>query len=102
MVVFSIGVGGSCSIFTPPESYWCSANCSGGGAAVFETPTGLVYDPNTFLGNDKNWKDTSNAVLHVWHPYHWAMWMYKLDQAFVQNSTLTWSYGGFQGARGAG
>jgi hypothetical protein len=61
----SMGVGGPCSIFTPPESYWCSKYNSGGAATVFETPSGLVYEEGTFLKPLKNPKD---AVMHVWHP----------------------------------
>jgi hypothetical protein len=32
---FFSGIGGPCSVFDPPESYWCSDDNSGGGAAVF-------------------------------------------------------------------
>jgi hypothetical protein len=94
---YTIGVGGPCSIFTPPESYWCSSECSGGGAAIFQTPSGLVYNKGTFLNQ---WSTPEEAVIHVWHPAHWAMWMYKIDSHDPASRTIKWSYGGFQGARG--
>ena len=42
---YSIGQGGACSVYTPPESYWCSNHTSGGGAFTFRTPSGLKYTP---------------------------------------------------------
>jgi len=98
---YTMGIGGPCSIFTPPESYWCSADNAGGGAGVFETPSGLVYLPNTFLGNEQRWTNVGKAEIHVWHPYHWAMWMYRVDSVDTASRTIQWTYGGFQGARGA-
>ena len=29
---YSVGIGGTCLIYTPPVSYWCSQYPSGGGA----------------------------------------------------------------------
>eukprot|EP01114_Cavostelium_apophysatum_P013942 TRINITY_DN3485_c0_g1_i1.p1 TRINITY_DN3485_c0_g1~~TRINITY_DN3485_c0_g1_i1.p1 ORF type:complete len:916 (-),score=185.26 TRINITY_DN3485_c0_g1_i1:40-2787(-) len=98
---YSIGVGGPCSIFTPPESYWCSAYNSGGGASVFETPQGLTFFEDS-LPNVSNWTDVEDAIIHVWHPAHWAMWMYEVDSVNKDNNTILWNFGGFQGARGGG
>lgn len=95
---YSIGIGGSCSIFDPPESYWCSEYNEGGGSGLFETPSGLVYNANTFL---TPWKNPKDAVIHVWHPFHWAMWMYDIKAHDPSSRTITWDHGGFQGARGA-
>lgn len=42
-----IGVGGLCSVYDPPVSYWCSEHPSGGGAFAFRTPSGVIYkSPN--------------------------------------------------------
>lgn len=38
----------------------------------------------------------------MWHPFHWAMWMYNIDSLDVASRTISWTYGGFQGARGSG
>ena len=40
-----IGVGGLCSVYDPPVSYWCSEHPSGGGAFPFRTPSGVIYKP---------------------------------------------------------
>jgi hypothetical protein len=96
---YSIGIGGSCSIFSPPESYWCSKYNDGGGPGLFQTPQGLTYLNGTFL-NTFFEKDTT-AIAHVWHSYHWSMWMYKVDSIDPSSRTIKWSYGGFQGARGS-
>ena len=40
-----IGVGGLCSVYDPPVSYWCSEHTSGGGAFPFRTPSGVIYKP---------------------------------------------------------
>lgn len=98
---YSMGLGGPCSIFTPPESYWCSANNSGGGAGQFETPTGLNFFEDSVLGLGETMVNVEDVVIHVWHPAHWAMWMYQVDEYNPSNNSFRWSYGGFQGARGA-
>ena len=44
---YMIGVGGLCSVYDPPVSYWCSEHPSGGGAFAFRTPSGVIYkSPN--------------------------------------------------------
>lgn len=40
---YMVGIGGHCSKFTPPVSYWCSEHPSGGGAFSFRVPSGLTY-----------------------------------------------------------
>ena len=35
---YMIGLGGLCSVYDPPVSYWCSEHPSGGGAFAFRTP----------------------------------------------------------------
>jgi len=96
---YSIGIGGSCSIYDPPESYWCSQYNDGGGPGLFEVPTGLIYPQGTF--GDRVWKNPKGAIVHLWHPYHWGLWMFALDSHFPQNRSLKWTYGGFQEARGS-
>jgi hypothetical protein len=97
--IYTMGTGGACSIFDPPENYWCSANSTGGDAGLFFTPQGLTYPIGTFL--DIPLGNGSTAIAHVWHPYHWSMWMYKVDSIDTDNNQINWSYGGFQGARGS-
>jgi len=96
---YTLGIGGPCSIFDPPESYWCSSQNSGGGAAVFSTTQGLVYKPNTFLG--RVFTDMAGAIVHSYHWAHWALWMFEVDAYNSATRTISWSKGGFQGARGA-
>jgi len=42
---FRGGVGGPCSVYDPPFSYWCAEETQGGGKAQFTLPGGVVYSP---------------------------------------------------------
>jgi len=99
--LYSQRLGGACSVFTPPSSYWCSSNSSGGAATIFETPSGIVYESWTFLDYPAP-ATPHKGVMQMFHPYHWASWMYQIDDINPFTNTMTWSYGGFQGARGSG
>ena len=70
---YMIGVGGLCSVYDPPVSYWCSEHPSGGGAFAFRTPTGVT--PNKGALPNAPYKDVSQAVLNVWRPARWANWV---------------------------
>ena len=96
---FQIGVGGSVSVFTPPESYWGTAHPAGGGGATYRIPTGLQYPSNVSFVN-RTWSKPTTGVVHALHCQHWGGWQFKLDGCNYDNQTLTWSYGGFQEARG--
>ena len=96
---FQIGVGGSVSIFNPPESYWGTAHPAGGGGSTYRIPTGLQYFTNVSFIN-RTWSKPSTGVVHAFHCQHWGGWQFKLDKRDNDTQTLTWSYGGFQEARG--
>ena len=96
---FQIGVGGSVSVFNPPESYWGTAHPAGGGGFTYRIPTGLQYLTNVGFIN-RTWSKPSTGVVHAFHCKHWGGWQFKLDERNNDSQTLTWSYGGFQEARG--
>ena len=96
---FQIGVGGSVSVFNPPESYWGTANPAGGGGYTYRVPTGLQYSTTVGFIN-RTWSKPSTGVVHAFHCDHWGGWQFKLDERNDDSQTLTWSYGGFQEARG--
>ena len=89
---FHIDYGGPASVFSPDESFW------GGG---FKTPSGLVYSPKEGFAS-RTWKNPKTGVVHAFHCGHWGNWMFALDGRNQENNSLTWSYGGFQEARGCG
>eukprot|EP01112_Ceratiomyxa_fruticulosa_P011056 TRINITY_DN2973_c0_g1_i3.p1 TRINITY_DN2973_c0_g1~~TRINITY_DN2973_c0_g1_i3.p1 ORF type:complete len:456 (+),score=86.88 TRINITY_DN2973_c0_g1_i3:344-1711(+) len=94
---YSVGVGGSCSIFSPDESFWCSEYRSGGGASYFQVPSGMTLLPNTTVNT---WKDPTKSIIHMWQVYHWELWFFEVDGWLAENKSLSWTKGGFQGARG--
>ena len=67
-----IGVGGLCSVYDPPVSYWCSEHPSGGGAFAFRTPSGVT--PKAGALPNAPYKDVSDAIFNVWRPARWANW----------------------------
>lgn len=78
-----------------------------------QTTSGLIYEPWTFLGKaftslkgnlilqlltDVYMK---GAIVHAFHWAHWALWMFEVDHYDPSHNTISWTKGGFQGARGA-
>ena len=89
---FHINYGGPADVFDPQESFW------GGG---FKTPSGLVYSPKEGFAS-RSWKNPKTGVLHAFHCGHWGNWLFAIDGRDDKSNTITWSYGGFQEARGCG
>ena len=61
---FSIGVGGSISVFDPPESYWGTAKPTGGGGSTYTIPVGMQYPQDVDFVN-RTWNDPSKGELHT-------------------------------------
>ena len=49
------------------------------------------------------YKDPTTGVVQVWHPGHWASWMFDIipenDKGKTDATQLMFGKGGFQGAR---
>jgi len=93
------GLGGTCAIFEPSSGFWCSKNPPAG--SQFNVPSGVVVSPRTFPGT---WDDmvTAGAIFHAFHGDRWGDWKFLVSGADVTTGQLTWTYGGFQEARGSG
>ena len=100
--IYAIGTGGACSVYSPPESYWCSNHTSGGGAFTFRTPSGLQFTEGTFP-NAAKWSDPvgDGAEINIWRPSRWSNWGFKWESYDRDTRTITFGEGGFQGARGS-
>ena len=94
---YGVGIGGSCSIYKPPVSYWCQLHPAGGGGFEYYVPSGLVFKNGTI---ENNWKNYDGAVIQAWRKSHWSSWMFALDKYDADTNSLSWTLGGFQGARG--
>eukprot|EP00729_Bicosta_minor_P007358 gene7358-24009_t len=98
------GIGGPCSHFTPPFSYWCSLAPSGGGGFQYYLPSGMTWSPGTFPDgvdfSNTSKAEQQRAVFQVWRRSHWANWMFEVDEIDQSTSTITFGKGGFQGSRG--
>merc|ERR1719174_1375683 len=68
---YSGGIGGTCSIFDPPFSYWCASHFKGncGGCQTWRIPGGFSFGNK--LGN-KTYSNMENAMLFAWRKSHWA------------------------------
>ncbi len=72
--------------FTPPASWFCNE---------YEHAKGLVYNSSIFP--HAPYKNTSSAVLQLWHGLHWSSWMFEIKDNLIENSTFVFGKGGFQG-----
>ena len=90
---FSLGEGGSVSVFDPPESYWGVAHPDGGN--TYSVPVGMQYPLNvSFLY--RSWSDPSTGELRTFQGERWGGWIFKIDRRDETNRNLTFSKGGFQ------
>ena len=96
---FQIGIGGPVAVFDPPESYWGTAHPTGGGGRTYEITTGLVYSPDEEFAR-RIWKRPETGVVHAFHCGHWGNWQFAVDGRDNSTQEITWSWGGFQEARG--
>ncbi len=101
---FQLGVGGTCAaLYSPPAGYWCGNACWGGAP---DAPRCIVRFPEGLevAGVLPHWpyKDPGAAIVHAWHPGHWASWAFAASAARSNATHLVFARGGFQCARGLG
>ena len=97
---FYTGIGGPVEEFYPPKSYWgVKSPTGGGGRSTYAVPSGLVYSSDEEFAS-RSWKNCTTGVVHAFHGFHWGNWQFKIDNRSEEDRTITWSYGGFQEARG--
>ena len=90
---FSLGEGGSVSVFDPPESYWGVAHPDGG--ATYSVPVGMQYPLNvSFLY--RSWSNPSTGELRTFQGDRWGGWIFQIDGRDGAAHNITWSKGGFQ------
>ena len=92
------GVGGTCAQFSPAEGFWCSTNPPAGDQ--YNVPSGMTVAPGTFPGTWAN-AAADGAILHAFHGLRWGDWKFHVEAADAASGNLSWSWGGFQEARGA-
>jgi hypothetical protein len=119
---YRYGRGGQCSIFDPPESYWCSNATEGGEAFGFRVPGGVDIShallPNlaaleaatTTAAKRRKPPPVERlleARINVWRPERWANWVFEARSEHAAGGwdgdgviSLNFTRGGFQGARG--
>eukprot|EP01052_Picozoa_sp_SAG31_P011652 SAG31_NODE_663_length_13021_cov_9.408296_14_plen_240_part_00 len=97
------GVGGACAHLDPPFGYWCSnhPNRTVSGALTHRSPSGVVYGNGRLLPHAP-YERPVGAVVHSCRggANCWYTWMFEVDAA-PNNDTLSWTFGGFQGAEGS-
>ena len=97
---FNIGIGGSVSVFDPPESYWGTSSPVGGGGRTYTVPVGMQYPVEVDFVN-RTWSNPGAGELHTFQGKRWGNWIFQIDRRDDINCNLTWTKGGFQEARGA-
>eukprot|EP00947_MAST-08B_sp_MAST-8B-sp1_P004183 g4183.t1 len=97
------GIGGTCAIYDPPFSFWCSSppfsqGC--GGCFTWQIPAGL--ETRGFLKARPGWPYKQPEAMQVmaWRAAHWANWAFEVKGVDAENGTIHFGKGGFQGARG--
>ncbi len=96
---FNLGIGGTVSVFDPPESYWGTSSPTGGGGSTYQITQGLIYSVNEDFVN-RTWNNPSTGVIHAFHCGHWGNWQFAVKSRNMNSREITWEYGGFQEARG--
>ena len=99
-------MGGQCAHFEPPFSFWCSQDDCYANAGHYTVPSGLRFKPQDLPHSP--YRSAAGATITTWRPSRWANWAFEVGAQgpsggrFAGSTTLNFSKGGFQGARGAG
>ena len=107
---YTMGYGGWCKIYEPPNSYWCSSHRAGGGAHAPVKPRGVtppttaVSPPggNATAGLHLPYRTLEGAIIQAWHDDRWANWMWEVAGYDDATRQFTFGRGGFQESRGSG
>jgi hypothetical protein len=97
------GYGGSCEVYDPPRSPWCSPRFSTERPYLHtRAPSGVLVGPH--LPN-LPYRNATGAIVTAWRPSHWYSWMWRVKGATVGpdvNATaLLFGAGGNQGGEGS-
>lgn len=90
---YQLGVGGTCAQFNPAEGFWCSTNPPAG--SQYNVPSSVLI-PNGLVVT--NFTSPQRGLIHALHGELWGGWTFAIANADGMN--LSWTYGGFQEARG--
>jgi len=90
---FSLGVGGSVSVFDPPESYFGTANPITG--HTYLVPYAMQYPANVSFIN-RTWSEPSTGEFHTFQGQRWGNWIFQIDSRDDNTRNISWSKGGFQ------
>jgi hypothetical protein len=93
---YQLGLGGSCAQFDPPEGFWCSTDPPGG--ATYSVPSGVVLPAGLLPPAAEAGPPT--AILHAFQGDYWGDWKFQVAAASDDRTSLNWTWGGFQEARG--
>jgi len=95
---YQYGLNGTCAQFEPSGGFWCSSNPPAG--SQYNVPSGVTLPPG-LLGS--NWSGVGpGTIFHAFHGDRWADWKFAVESADAATGVISWSYGGFQDARGWG
>ena len=90
---FSLGEGGSVSVFNPPESYWGVGHPDAG--VTYSVPIGMQYPVKVDFVN-RSWSDPTTGELRTFQGKGWGGWIFQIDGRDEVGRNITWSKGGFQ------
>ena len=90
---FSLGLGGSVSVFDPPESYFGTTDPNS--AHTYLVPYAMQYPANVSFVN-RTWSEPSTGELHTFQGERWGNWIFQIDSRNESAQKISWSKGGFQ------
>jgi len=95
---YRLGIGGACSKFTPPESYWCQPHGRTAGMTYVPRAPAGIRNISRHLPHGP-YTASEGMVLTYWRPGHWFSVMSRTE-GILPNGTVKFGEGGFQGAEG--
>lgn len=63
-------------------------------------PSGLTYSPSGFSDQVSSWSNASTGIVHAFHCGKWGDWAFQVGGLDLNTSTISFSKGGWQEARG--
>lgn len=98
VLLLALGIGGTCSIYDPPFSFFCGSEFSSGcgGCFTYSIPGGLKVGDNI----KKKYTRWQDGYIVAWREAHWSNWAFDFKSYDPATQTFVFDKGGFQGSRG--
>jgi hypothetical protein len=96
---YQMGVGGPATPYLNAQNYWAQPSPESGDTS--NQFISMTYTSGAFSPRLSSWTNVNQTYMHTRQYAGWGSWQFQIADIDTDTSTMTFSAGGFQEARGA-